>query len=232
MREELSLSSRTFEYATAGVTLPGESESGDRHLVVATRSGILIAVVDGLGHGPEAAEASRIAVATLDRHAEESVVSLVQHCHEEMKATRGAVMSVAALDEQDHTVTWLGVGNVEGMLVRADRAANAPSENFPMLGGIVGYRLPRLQAMVVPIFARDILIFATDGIRKDFEQELCLDDPLKCNRCPVRGLSGISAKKLCLDYSLKQIAESICAQQSKGTDDALVLVARYLGGSA
>ena len=193
------------EYATAGMVIPGESESGDRYLVAPTPSGTLIAVVDGLGHGVEAAEAAKVAVATLERHAGESVIALVRRCNEAMKATRGAVMSLAVFNGMDQTMTWLGVGNVEGVLLRADAQAGQSRENILMQGGVIGYQLPKLRAVVTPVLPSDILIFATDGIRSGFDNGLNVNAPLQ------------------------HLADTICAQHSKGTDDALVLVARYLG---
>lgn len=189
------------EYATAGVTVPGEKQSGDQYVVTATPQGTLVAVVDALGHGGEAAEAARIAVAALQEHAGESLIALVQRCHEEMKATRGAVMSLAFFHAMNRAITWLSIGNVEGILVRKD--PRAPRETIVMRGGVVGFQLPLLQPLVIPVSPADTLIFATDGIRSGFEQGLCISRPLQ------------------------QIADDICAQHSKGTDDALVLVARY-----
>ena len=193
------------DYATAALTLPGESESGDRHIVVPTTHGTLIAVVDGLGHGTEAAEAANVAVATLEHYAEEPVISLIKRCHKAMKATRGAVMNLALFNVQDNTLTWLGVGNVEGVLLRADADANPQREIILTRGGVVGFQLPTLRALVMPVSPGDILIFATDGIRNDFDRNLSSNAPLQ------------------------QIADRICTQHSKGTDDAMVLVARYLG---
>ena len=208
MPQETPQTMPLVEYATASMIIPGESESGDRHIVIPTPTGTLIAVIDGLGHGAEAAEASRVAVATLERYAEESVIALIRRCHKQMKATRGAVMSLASFNRQDHTVIWLGVGNVEGVLLRADTQASPARENIVMRGGVVGYQLPPLQAVVTPVSPNDILIFATDGIRNGFDRNLFLNAPLQ------------------------QIADAICAQHSKGTDDALVLVARYLGNGS
>jgi hypothetical protein len=74
-----------------------------------------------------------------------------------------------------------------------------------MRGGVVGFRLPPLQAVVIPVSAGDILIFATDGIRSGFDDGLNIHAPLQ------------------------HLADTICSQYTKGTDDALVLVARYLG---
>ncbi len=46
------------EYAVAKFVLPGQCESGDHHLVCCNPSGILIAAIDGIGHGEEAAYAA------------------------------------------------------------------------------------------------------------------------------------------------------------------------------
>jgi negative regulator of sigma-B (phosphoserine phosphatase) len=194
-----------LQYAAAGQPAAGETESGDRYIVVPTPTGTLIAVVDGLGHGHEAAEAAAVAVATLGRYAEEAVVPLVMRCHEAMKNTRGAVMSLATINAQARNVSWLSVGNVEGILLHPDPQASPDRKNILMRPGVVGFRLPVLQAGFMPLFPDDILIFATDGIRSGFEQDLSLKSPLQ------------------------DIADSICARYSKGNDDALVLVARYRG---
>lgn len=208
MDREIPETARLVEYATATVTLPGELESGDRHVVVPTTAGTLIAVVDGLGHGSEAAEAARVAVRTLENCAEESVIAAIRRCHKQMEATRGAVMSLASFNRQDHTITWLSVGNVEGVLLHKNEQTSPACEHILMRGGVVGFRLPPLQAVVMPVSIGDILIFATDGIRSGFDNGLNVDAPLQ------------------------HLADSICSDYRKGTDDALVLVARYLGNGS
>jgi serine phosphatase RsbU (regulator of sigma subunit) len=177
-------------------------------LVKNCRSGVLVAVVDGLGHGGEAAAAAKLAVATMEQHAEEPVITLIQRCHEALKRTRGAAMSVAHFNSAYHTLTWLGVGNVEGVLVRADSHDNPGRETIMLLGGTIGFRLPTLRATVTTVTPGDTLVFATDGIRSGFVGEVVREERPKA------------------------IADRICNRYGKGTDDALVLVARYLGGGA
>src|SRR5260370_23541123 len=87
-----------IDWGVAARALPGESESGDRHLVQPIPNGVLLAAVDGLGHGAEAAAAARTAVDLLARYAHESLVSLVNRCHQGLLNTRGVVMSLAALN--------------------------------------------------------------------------------------------------------------------------------------
>src|SRR5215469_16350259 len=77
--------------------LPGETVSGDRYVMHPLTDGVLIAVVDGLGHGVEAAMAAEVATATLEAYSHEPVISLLERCHSALRRTRGAAISVASL---------------------------------------------------------------------------------------------------------------------------------------
>lgn len=189
------------EWGVASGILPGQVESGDLSLVLQTEEGTLAAVVDGLGHGDEAAFASRTSLGVLEKYPDEHIISLVRRCHEALCETRGAVMSIASFNARDGVMTWLGVGNVEGILVRAD--ANSPSEGLLLRGGVLGSVLPPLQAAALPVVTGDLLIFATDGIRSGFVSSV------------IRGASP------------QRIADRILREHGKPTDDALVLVARF-----
>jgi negative regulator of sigma-B (phosphoserine phosphatase) len=75
-----------IEWAASSFVPPDETESGDMHLVREVRSGMLAALVDGLGHGAEAAAAARIAISTLlEAHAGEGIVALLRHCHQRLR---------------------------------------------------------------------------------------------------------------------------------------------------
>jgi len=71
-----------IELGVAAIALPGQTRSGDLHLVKPFSNGILVAALDGIGHGEEAARAARKACGILEGHAEEPVISLVRQCHE------------------------------------------------------------------------------------------------------------------------------------------------------
>ncbi len=168
-------------------------------------NGVLVAAVDGLGHGEEAAAAAKLAVSILERHAQEEVIALLRRCHEALRGTRGVAMSLASVRAPDSMLTWLGVGNVEGILLRDAANANPRRESLLLRGGVVGAELPPLRVSVIPVMRGDTLIFATDGIREGFTERLALSDPPQ------------------------ELADRILARHAKGTDDALVLVARYAG---
>jgi phosphoserine phosphatase RsbX len=198
---------RFLEWDVASRALPGEQMSGDLHFVKPRSDGALVAAIDGLGHGGEAAEAAKKAAQALDAHPEESVISLIQRCHDELKATRGVAMTVALFNHSENTVTTLGVGNVEGILLRANQAANPLQERVVLRGGVVGYQLPSLRASVFPMHAGDLMLFATDGIRSGFEEKINLAE------------------------SPQQLVKHILEQSFRGVDDALVLAVRYAGVS-
>src|SRR5215472_6676905 len=172
-----TIKSPMAEYGVAKFVLPGESESGDQHLVCCNDSGVLIAAIDGIGHGAVAASAARAAIAVLRNGVGEPIISLVTTCHEKLRTTRGVVLSLASVDVKHGLMTWLGVGNVHGVLVRADKKTSS-QETLLLRGGVVGDHLPRLQAAVLPVAPGDLLVFATDGVRADFTGTLsALENP-------------------------------------------------------
>jgi hypothetical protein len=198
-----------LEWAVAAAPLQADPlDSGDRFLVTPFPGGMLVGVADGLGHGPEAAAAARLAVDIVEGAAGESPIALLRRCHEGLRPTRGAVISVASFDHADRTMTWSGVGNVEGVLLRADPGAEPRREALLLRGGVVGHELPQLSALVVGIEDGDTLVFATDGIRPDFATELSPQVPSQ------------------------PLADRILSRYRTGNDDALVLVARYRGNAS
>lgn len=197
------------EYAVASRALPGERQSGDAALVCASGDdGILVAVVDGLGHGAEAALAAGVAVRTLREHAGQPVAALFQRCHENLQQTRGAAIALAVIEISSQHMTWGGVGNVEGLLVGGGGAKPRHKQYLTNRGGVVGYRLPAVRTSLLPILSGDLLIFATDGI----------------DECFTLGelQSGVP----------NVMARAILDRHGKATDDALVLVLRWRGAIA
>lgn len=194
-----------IECGVAVSALAGQVRSGDLHLVHPSPSGVLLAVADGIGHGEEAALVAERAIATARQHAHEPLITLVKRCHDRLRETRGVVMSLAALNAQDGTLTWMGIGNVEGLLLRPTAAPSQRMEVLLLRGGVIGVQLPPLQASILPITAGDTLLFVTDGIGSAFA-------------------TGLSATE-----TPQKMADRILTQYKKGSDDALVLVARYTG---
>src|SRR6266446_6982819 len=95
MQDESVISTSLIAWGVASRPLPGEIVCGDLHLIKPTRGGVLLAVVDGLGHGDAARAAAKTAVAVLESHAEEPLSALVNRGHEALTKTRGVVMTLA-----------------------------------------------------------------------------------------------------------------------------------------
>jgi negative regulator of sigma-B (phosphoserine phosphatase) len=207
MRPAISNERPVAALGVAARAMNGQTVSGDAHFVRFVPHGVMLAVADGLGHGEEAAAAARAAMEIVGKYPAESVIPLLTRCHVALLKTRGAVMTLAAVDALAGTLTWLGVGNVEGRLIRAHPGRERVYESVLLRGGLLGAHLPSLHFEVLSVAQGDLIILATDGIRPEFA------DGLDSNRAP------------------EQIAAGVLHRHFRGTDDALVLVARYLGMS-
>jgi phosphoserine phosphatase RsbX len=179
--------------------------SGDLHVVKECQDGVLVAALDGAGHGEPARDAALAAARLLEAYAGEAPITLMARCHEALTLTRGASMTLVWFRAAEDRIEWLGVGNVEGRLIRARPEAAPRSEALVLQRGVLGYCLPLLRPATWPISQRDLVILATDGIRPDFAEDINLW------HTPTR------------------IAADILDRHWKRNDDALVLVARYLG---
>src|SRR5215471_3765127 len=152
--------------------LPGQKQSGDRYVVKNLPEGALVAVVDGIGHGEDAAHSAELAVSALNGSEALSPISLLRYCQQRLQGTRGAVLSMAWFSSADDTMTWLGVGNVAGVLLRREGYGVSRQESLLLRAGTVGAQLPYVPASVLPVGYGDTLIFATDGIRSGFADQL------------------------------------------------------------
>jgi phosphoserine phosphatase RsbX len=193
-----------FEWAVVGSALEGDV-SGDLHLVVPGSPRSLLAVIDGLGHGPDARRAADECAALLRANAEAGLLDLVRECHAGLRSTRGVAMTIAHLDASAGLLEWLAVGNVEGIVLHQSPARVGTRDAVIQRGGVVGYRLPPLKVSHVALDPGDLIVFATDGVRSHFAEHID---------------SALSAHA---------IAEDIATRFSKGSDDALVLVLRVGG---
>jgi hypothetical protein len=204
MSDQSGDATRVIEWGVAASSCNLNDGLGDCYVVKPVRGGVLLAVVDGLGHGKQAAKAAQLAIDTVQEYTDGSIVSIFGRCHERLHSTRGAVMSLALFSAAAHTVTWAGVGNVEGLLLRRI-GAGVHEDTLMLSSGVIGDRLPSVKAFTKNISFGDAVILSTDGIRPGFGE----------------GLSLRSAPQ--------EIANAILTSHRRPDDDALVLVARFVG---
>jgi negative regulator of sigma-B (phosphoserine phosphatase) len=166
-----------LQWAAAFRPLSGESVSGDHHLVAPFEGGILMAVVDALGHGAEAEYAARLAVAALSSRRDATIDELLKECHRSLSKTRGVAAALASFNFKRATMSWIAIGNVEGILVRS--SSKGRRHSIIQHGGIVGYQMPRIPPIEnLKLEEGDRICFATDGIKSGFAETLNLSDPL------------------------------------------------------
>jgi phosphoserine phosphatase RsbX len=183
----------------------GEAMSGDLAVVSRLPQGALVAGIDGVGHGSEAARAARTAAAAIREDPDDDLVRLVQRCHSALRGTRGTAISLALVSTSGSRMTWLGVGNVEGRVLSGDPGATRQKSSLALGRGVLGHELPAMQAAAITMRPGDVLLLATDGVDPRFADSL--------------ELSGSS----------QTISDRILSDHWRPSDDALVIVVRYLG---
>jgi negative regulator of sigma-B (phosphoserine phosphatase) len=179
--------------------------SGDLAVVNLLPEGALVGAIDGLGHGSEAARAAGVAAEVVRKRPSRNLVVLAERCHSALRGTRGAAISLAFISPSEGTVTWLGVGNVEGRVLSGDPSAMRPKASLALGSGIPGHELPSVRTATLDVRPGDLLVLATDGIEAAFGDSL--------------DISG----------STQAITERILVSHRRPADDALVLAVRYLG---
>ena len=139
--------------------LPGEYECGDAWGLAWQDRQLLLMVADGLGHGPEAAQASQAAVTLVQAGASFAPGAMLQRAHDALQGTRGAAVAVACLDDRAHEVRFAGIGNISVSLHDGETARHLVSHN-----GIVGSNMRKVQEFSMPLADEAMLIMHSDGV--------------------------------------------------------------------
>jgi anti-sigma regulatory factor (Ser/Thr protein kinase) len=156
-----------------GRPFPGEDESGDHGGFVRSADDVLAGVVDGLGHGKPAREASSTAIEALRQHSHQDIDGIVQSCHDAMQGTRGGVLALARVGELDPLMRATIVGDANLQVEGPGRHLRVGGRAFVL--GARGQR-PKPVVEEIPLVLRDVVLLFTDGIslRADLQQELDL----------------------------------------------------------
>lgn len=142
---------------SATVPKLGESANGDRAFHRQDdRERNLIAVIDGLGHGPEAEAATLAGIRYLSNvPLDISLDELMPELHASMRGTRGAAGTVCLLRGEE--LLACSVGNVELRPVRTD---------IPLISsaGILGVRVQKFRICKAAVRAACRLVIFSDGL--------------------------------------------------------------------
>jgi anti-sigma regulatory factor (Ser/Thr protein kinase) len=189
-----------LQVGALSLPFPGETACGDAWDVGLAPERCSIAVIDGLGHGADAATAAATAVKTVSEHASRGPERTLEAAHNALKPTRGAAMAMAEIDVAARRISYAGVGNIV-----AGVASGEGLRRMVSYDGTLGHEAGRIQAFEYPLEAGQTLIMHSDGLRSQW----------KLDRCP--GL---------LERDPFLVAGLLYRDLFKGRDDATVVVAR------
>jgi anti-sigma regulatory factor (Ser/Thr protein kinase) len=183
-----------------GRPCPGELISGDHAAFVRSETDLLVALADGLGHGPAAWDAAAPGLSAVRAVSDQALDRILEHAHAALAGTRGAVMALARLPEPGEAVQTASVGNVSVQVYGTQKSWGNAGTSF-VLGTPGQMRKPiQVDHAIEP---RDVLVLFSDGvtIRVDLEPDLLFEHPVV-------------------------IAHQLVQRFGRNNDDALVLVAR------
>lgn len=208
---------------TRAVTSISSVEAGARcqeHVTVDAEEKALVAVVDGTGHGTEAAKATATIVNCMKKNYAIDLVSIVRACHECATFSRGAALGLLFLDIGKSAFEYVGIGNIELIIAttgkkrrrRVSAISIWPSNpdveisTFVSNNGIVGHNLPeKLLTFTHEFTPTDIIEMHSDGIPRKFD---------------LRQLPNLMA------LSPFSIADAMIAEFARNEDDATTMVAK------
>jgi anti-sigma regulatory factor (Ser/Thr protein kinase) len=156
--------SGTLEIGVVIDTYPGESVCGDGWITMNGRKCETLLLVDGSGHGSQAARAAETAVQAFADNIDEECVPLVEAIHRALAPTRGAALAVARIDKDARVIRFVGVGNIGAVLANGGEARRMASYN-----GTAGHVAPRIREFTYPFTGRPLLILHSDGLSARWE---------------------------------------------------------------
>jgi anti-sigma regulatory factor (Ser/Thr protein kinase) len=193
-------SSNPLQTGVVSVPKPGEEVCGDGWAVHQRHGRGLLLVVDGLGHGQGAAEASRAAVRAFDAHPGAAPAEMIDSLHDALHGTRGAAAAVIEIDVDKRCARFAGIGNISGSISSPEGSQNMVSHH-----GIVGHQIRKVQEFTYDWPEGALLVLHSDGLTERWDLD----------RYP-----GLVTRDLSL------VAGILYRDFARRTDDATVLVAR------
>jgi anti-sigma regulatory factor (Ser/Thr protein kinase) len=143
----------------------GETMCGDAFYAKHTRDHLKLFLGDGLGHGPEAANAVNAAISAFKLCPEESPVEIIRFMDKAVKKTRGLVGTVAIFSFKEKQWKICGVGNISTKI-----QSSAGVKNHLSYNGIIGMNIPKtMNDQVVPYEHNQYLMMCSDGIKSKWD---------------------------------------------------------------
>jgi len=153
-----------LEIAGFAVPYPGEQLCGDAWTCHSTAERTVALLVDGLGHGWEAAEAAKEAVGTFRKRIQSPPREILGYIHEALRKTRGAVAAVAEIVPREGALVYAGVGNISAVVLSGGTSRSLVSHN-----GTLGVAVSRIQEFKSEWPVDGILVVHSDGLHSRWD---------------------------------------------------------------
>jgi anti-sigma regulatory factor (Ser/Thr protein kinase) len=194
-----------FEIGSMVEPIIGEEVCGDAWAAEQSGTRLVALVVDGLGHGVEAAAAAAAAVTTFRRHHREPVEDIAGQIHAALRGTRGAAIAVAEISLSEAKIRFCGIGNISARVTGSDGHRNLISQY-----GIAGYQARQIRAYEHQWTEGALLVMHSDGLSQAWDLDAC---------------PGI------LRHHPQMAALTVMRDAPRASDDALVLALRDSGAT-
>ena len=150
------------EPETGAVCLPypGETRCGDAWAKMGSAKTLAVAMVDGLGHGVDAASAAELAIDIFEENSGLLPQLALQKMHGALRATRGAAGFLLQVNLQDRKIVCSGIGNISGGTVQGDIC-----KSFVSLNGTLGHQAHRFQEFLYDWPPSSLMFFHSDGLQ-------------------------------------------------------------------
>ncbi len=171
---------------------PGETVCGDDWVVTHSEGVSTVVLSDGLGHGPEAAEASTAVMEKVLADPTAAPEELIVALDDSMTTKRGATVAIAQFRAGHSTMSFCGVGNSTVRLIAKDGSYEALVSS----PGIVGKRQrsgKRGIPTVRPWSGHGWLVMHTDGVSDRWSRRTTSTCSSMIRPRPRDGCSGPTA---------------------------------------
>ena len=153
-----------MKYGIVSIPAYGAESNGDAYVIrESCDKNILMAVIDGLGHGKDACAASSEAANYIFDNHMRGLPSIMEGCHHALLRTRGAAIGIVRINLEAGKIAFAGVGNVS-VRIRGNTVLRPVSS-----AGIVGYNFKRAMEDEYPYQKGDVIVMYSDGISGRFD---------------------------------------------------------------